>query len=59
MRGEDIMGWVLVICVIIGVVSVFLPDTHYLCTDNEVYSKRNGETFWRKENVKCLTEDKT
>ena len=54
-ESEDIMKWVLVFVLAYAVFqtidSVFkpLPDTKYvtkyLCTDNEVYSKRYPETF--------------
>ena len=67
-ESEDIMKWVLVFVLAyavfqtIDLIFKLLPDTKYvtkyLCTDNEVYSKRYPETFWRKENVKCITEDK-
>ena len=62
-RGEDIMGWVLVASVVAGSLytMIFLlppKKDQYICTENEVYLKQQGENFWRKQNVHCIPEDK-
>lgn len=66
MRGEDIMGWVLVICVLLGVIQGMMffgkkiteDPLPIVCAQGELYTKQKGETFWRGLGVKCMPEDK-